>query len=103
MHLTVMRYLTELSNPGNLVDIFPVLDLLPDFLAPWRPAVIRARTINQDLYKGLVRDVINKVEAGQIRAEQTFASRLWFNREKAGMDELDVAYLSGSMYVSILS
>lgn len=89
--------MVENSNPGNLVDVFPILDRLPDFLSPWRRSIVRQRAHNQTVYKALLQDVIDKVETGQLRAEQTFASRLWYDRKKLGMDELDVAYLSGTM------
>lgn len=99
---SVIEELLDISNPGNIVDIFPVLDRLPDFLAPWRPAVLRQRTDTQNLYKGLVQDVVDRVEAAEIGREQTLASRLWYHQEKNKMDELDVAYLAGSMQVYTL-
>lgn len=61
--------------------------------------MLRQRTETQNLYKGLVQDDVDRVEADEIGREQTLASRLWYHREKNKMDELDVAYLAGSMQV----
>ncbi|KAA1470989.1 cytochrome P450 [Dentipellis sp. KUC8613] len=94
----VMEKLLAVATPGNLVDIFPILDRLPDVFSPWRPAILRQQAHNQTVYKGLLHDVLSKVDAGLLRPEQTFASRVWHDREKLKMDELDVAYLAGSMF-----
>lgn len=98
--LPVLDDIAKIVNPANIVDIFPVLDRLPDLLAPWRSKVIIQRNHNQAIYRGLLQNVLDDVATGKLRPEQTFASRLWSDREKLGMDDLDVAYLAGTMLVA---
>ena len=82
------------SNPGaNLVDNLPVLDRLPDFLAPWRKDALEQRTFNQKTYLGLVNDVKEKT----LTDPNCFAAILCSQQEKLGLDDLDIAYLAGTM------
>ena len=98
MYLLVLELFLASANPGaNLVDLFPSLDLLPDFLAPWRPAALDQRAITHRVFKGLLSDVRDKLARGELALADAFAARLWQDREQFGMDELDVAYLAGTM------
>ncbi|KAA1471006.1 cytochrome P450 [Dentipellis sp. KUC8613] len=94
----LMETLLAMANPGKLVDAFPFLDWLPDILAPWRADALRHQAHNQHFYRGLLHETLAKVDSGLLTSDQTFVSRLWQDREKLGMDELDVAYLAGSMF-----
>jgi hypothetical protein len=96
--VTVMVQFLASANPGaNLVDLFPSLDLLPDFLAPWRASALRQQALNHRVYKGLLNGVKEKVAKGELAPDGAFAARLWQDKDKFQMDELDVAYLAGTM------
>ncbi|KAF8518571.1 cytochrome P450, partial [Gautieria morchelliformis] len=87
------------ANPGtHLVDLLPSLDRLPDVLAPWRAAALDQRALNHRVFLGLLRSVREKVARGELAADNAFATRLWEGRERFAMDELDVAYLAGTMF-----
>ncbi|TFY61568.1 hypothetical protein EVG20_g7005 [Dentipellis fragilis] len=94
----IMVNVLPLATPGNLVDAFPILDRLPNILAPWRSEVLRQQANNQKVYKDLLHDVLDRVDSGMITPEQSFASRIWNDRERLEMDELDVAHLAGSLF-----
>ena len=85
------------SAGANLVDLFPSLDLLPDILAPWHPAALEQRALTQRVYKGLLSDVWNKLTHDGLAAEDAFAARSWQDRKHFAIDELDVAYLAGTL------
>lgn len=87
------------SNPGaNVVDSIPVLDGLPDILAPWRKDALKQRAFNQKTYLGLVNDVKDKLQSGGLTDTDCFAATLCDQHEKLGLDDLDIAYLAGSMF-----
>ncbi|KAA1472647.1 cytochrome P450 [Dentipellis sp. KUC8613] len=89
----------ESAVPGtNLVDLFPTLDNLPNFLAPWRAPAMHQRRVTQNVFVGLVRDVIKRVGAGELAPDGAFTARLWHDRKRFAMDELDIAYLAGTMF-----
>ena len=91
------RFLASAVPGANLVDLFPSLDLLPDSLAPWRPAALDQRAFTHRVFKRLLNEVRDKLTRGKLAAEDAFAARLWQDRERFAMDELDVAYLAGTM------
>ena len=83
------------SNPGaNVVDSIPVLDGLPDILAPWRKDALKQRAFNQKTYLGLVNDVKDKLQSGGLTDTDCFAATLCDQQEKLGLDDLDIAYLA---------
>jgi hypothetical protein len=96
--LIVLRRFFASASPGaNLVDLFPSLDLLPDILAPWRAAALDQRKLTHRVFKGLLGSVLDRLARGELALEDSFAARLWQDRERLLMDELDVAYLAGAM------
>ena len=87
------------SNPGaNLVDSIPILDRLPDILAPWRKDAVRQRAFNRKTYIDLVDGVREKLRSGVPEVRGTFAAYLCEKQADLGLDDLDVAYLAGSMW-----
>ncbi|KAF8577323.1 cytochrome P450 [Ramaria rubella] len=98
MYDVMERFLAS-ANPGaHLVDLFPSLDRLPDFLSPWRRGALHQRKLNQTTYLRLLNEVRAKVDKGQLAPDGVFAARLDQDKEKFGMDDLDVAYLAGTMF-----
>jgi hypothetical protein len=99
--LAVMERFLASANPGaNLVDHFPSLDRLPDFLAPWRAAALHQQKVTQSCYMGLLKEVKEKISHGELAHDGVFAARLLQDKDRFQMDDLDVAYLAGTMLVN---
>jgi hypothetical protein len=99
--LAVMEPLLASANPGdNLVDLLPSLDRLPDFLAPWRAAALHQQKVTQSCFMGLLNEVKEKISRGELAHDGVFAARLLQDKDRFQMDDLDVAYLAGSMLVN---
>ena len=96
----VMERFLASANPGaNLVDLLPSLDRLPDFLAPWRAAALYQQKVTQSCYIGLLKEVKEKISSGEVAHDGVFAARLLQDKDKFRLDDLDVAYLAGTMLV----
>ncbi|KAF8512470.1 cytochrome P450 [Gautieria morchelliformis] len=86
--LLLFKLLPGEDNAGRGL---PSLDRLPDVLAPWR-------ALNHRVFLDFLRSIREKVACGELVADNAFATRLWEGREQFAMDELDVAYLAGTMF-----
>ncbi|KAJ7307804.1 cytochrome P450 [Mycena albidolilacea] len=86
-------------NPGaHLVDTFPMLDLLPDFLSPWRAEARRKRVRELALYGGLCVDVKKRMEKDP--ELECFTARLWDQQEKFKMPDEEIFYIVGTGFAS---
>ncbi|KAF8066014.1 cytochrome P450 [Lyophyllum atratum] len=84
--------------PGaHLVDIFPILDKLPDFLSPWRKQALENAREEVKLFGRLVSGVKKKMENQHIDIE-CFAARLWDQQAKLELDFEDVARIAGTSF-----
>jgi hypothetical protein len=98
--LAVMERFLASANPGaNLVDLLPSLDHLPDFLAPWRAAALHQQKVTQSCYMGLLKEVKEKISHGELAHDGVFTARLIQDKDRFQMDDLDIAYLAGTMLV----
>lgn len=88
----------------------PWLDLLPDFLSPWRKTALKKHKAEADvsdrsdldneiesdtdpqLFKRLAYDVRNRVKAGH--GETCFIAKAWEVQGKIGLEDLSIAYVS---------
>jgi cytochrome P450 len=85
------------AAPGaHLVDTFPILDRLPDWLSPWRHQANKKHAYESALYLRLARAVRSDMQAGT--AEECFATRLWAAHDEGKFDELTLAYVAGSAF-----
>ncbi|CAK5271333.1 unnamed protein product [Mycena citricolor] len=85
--------------PGaHLVDSFPILDRLPDWLAPWRADAKRKHIEELDLFARLAIQVQERRYAGDIDAQESFVASVWDAQEKQEIDNETVAYLGGSAF-----
>ncbi|KAJ7312708.1 cytochrome P450 [Mycena albidolilacea] len=85
--------------PGaHLVDAFPILDRLPDFLAPWRAGAKRKHLMEVGLYTRLTSEVRMRMES-DIGLE-CFAARLWDHQEKMNITPEELAYVAGSAFTA---
>ncbi|KZT30010.1 cytochrome P450 [Neolentinus lepideus HHB14362 ss-1] len=85
--------------PGShLVDTFPILDSLPDFLAPWRISARRKHDYEIQLYGRLLDEVKVRLASGD--DSDCFAARLLQANEKNILDAESLAYVVGSAFVA---
>ncbi|EMD33484.1 hypothetical protein CERSUDRAFT_118063 [Gelatoporia subvermispora B] len=96
--LNVLQNFVRDTYPGaHLVDTFPILDLLPDFLAPWRQEARRKHVGDMKLYNRLTLEVKQRMENGEEDLE-CFAARLWDQQAKSGFDLEDLSYVAGTAF-----
>ncbi|OCH90315.1 cytochrome P450 [Obba rivulosa] len=96
--LNVLANFVRDTYPGaHLVDTFPMLDLLPDVLAPWRQEARRKHITDMKLYNRLVLEVKARMENGEEDLE-CFAARLWDQQAKTGFDLEDLSYVAGTAF-----
>ncbi|KAF5379770.1 hypothetical protein D9615_005723 [Tricholomella constricta] len=96
--MTILFNFIRNALPGaHLVDIFPVLDKLPDFLSPWRAEALKNAREEVKLFGRLVTDVKKKMENLHIDIE-CFAARLWDQQAKLNLDFEDVARIAGTSF-----
>ncbi|CAK5271330.1 unnamed protein product [Mycena citricolor] len=94
---SVLRGFVKDTYPGShLVDTFPVLDLLPDWLAPWRSEARRKHDFEVELYTRLSGEVKVRMH-GDIETE-CFAARLWEQQEKMKLSAEELSYVAGSAF-----
>ncbi|KAJ7137445.1 cytochrome P450 [Mycena crocata] len=86
-------------NPGaHLVDTFPKLDLLPDFLSPWRAEARRKRAREMKLYGGLAMDVKARMEKDP--ELECFTARLFEQQKQLGISDEEIFYITGTAFAS---
>jgi hypothetical protein len=99
--VAVLESLLASANPGaNLVDLFPSLDRLPDILAPWRTGVMQQQDKARNMAQSFLDTVRGKVKRGELASDETLAGRLWNDKEKLQLDQLDVAFIAATVSVS---
>ncbi|KAJ6498361.1 cytochrome P450 [Mycena vitilis] len=85
------------TYPGaHLVDTFPILDRLPDCLAPWREEARRKHAKEVALYTRLSAEVKARME--QDLGMECFAARLWDQEEKMNLTPEELSYIAGSAF-----
>ncbi|KAJ6498359.1 cytochrome P450 [Mycena vitilis] len=83
--------------PGaHLVDTFPLLDYLPDFLSPWRADAKRKHLEELELFERLAVQVKERRANGD--DSESFMSQVWDAQGKYELDDETVAYLGGSAF-----
>jgi len=80
--------------PGaHLVDIFPVLDVLPDFLAPWRVRAKTAHDMELRLFSKLALEVKHRMDSGE--ALDCLTGYLWERQIAMDIDLEELSYIAG--------
>ncbi|KAI0034588.1 cytochrome P450 [Vararia minispora EC-137] len=86
------------TYPGShLVDMFPILDRLPDFLSPWRSEARRKHGAEAAFYQRLALEVKYAMDHGNADME-CFAARLWEQRGKLELNVEELAYVAGAAF-----
>ncbi|KAF8511560.1 cytochrome P450 [Hysterangium stoloniferum] len=80
--------------PGaHLVDIFPVLDVLPNFLAPWRARAKAAHDVELRLFSKLALEVKHRMDSGE--ALDCLTAHLWKKQKEMDLDLEELSYIAG--------
>ncbi|KAG5638109.1 hypothetical protein H0H81_001787 [Sphagnurus paluster] len=96
--ITVLSNFIRNALPGaHLVDTFPLLDKLPDFLSPWRRQALDNGRDELKLFGRLTGDVKKKMDDLHVDIE-CFAARLWDQQNKLKLDFEDVARIAGTSF-----
>ncbi|EGN92968.1 hypothetical protein SERLA73DRAFT_190338 [Serpula lacrymans var. lacrymans S7.3] len=96
--LDILANFTKDTYPGShLVDTFPLLDYLPDFLSPWRAEASRKHKDEMKLYNRLALEVKAQMDDGNSELE-CFAARLWDQQQKMNLDLVDISYVAGTAF-----
>ena len=81
------------ANP--LVDTFPFLKMVPEFMASWKKRAKAIREEQKSLYLALLRETRERMEAGKGTA--CFLHLMLQDQEKNDMDDEHIAYLAGNL------
>ncbi|KAF7366046.1 Cytochrome P450 [Mycena venus] len=91
-------FVRDINPNSHLVDTFPVLDLLPDFLSPWRAEARMKHQREIDLYGRLSLGVKTRME--KEAGLECFAARLWEQQAKLGLSDEEIFYIAGSAFIA---
>jgi len=92
----ILRIMGQVSQPGNfLVDTYPILDYLPDFLSPWRIRAKKMHELEKAMWRVLWDPLKKKYMEGN--APECFAKGLHSLVDKREMDEEQAYYIAGGL------
>lgn len=85
-------------KPGaSVLDKFPPLLHLPEFMNPWKREGRRLHGLELELFMGQYQDVRKRVADGKSSAP-SFASKLQNRQKELGLLDEEAAYLCGSLF-----
>ncbi|KAJ7642988.1 cytochrome P450 [Mycena polygramma] len=93
-----MTLVQDISPGAHLVDTFPILDRLPNFLSPWRAEAKQKHQQEIELYSRLALEVKAKMEKDT--AMECFTARLWEQQAKLNLSDEELFYISGSAFAA---
>ncbi|KAK7007511.1 cytochrome P450, partial [Favolaschia claudopus] len=95
-------FVSDITPGAHLCDTFPILDILPDFLSPWRKEAKRKHEREIELYSRLSLNVKTRMEKDP--GLECFTARLWDQQKRLGIpdEELYVTLnsLAGSAFIA---
>ncbi|KAJ7196347.1 cytochrome P450 [Mycena pura] len=89
-------FVEDLTPGAHLVDTFPILDWLPDFLSPWRAEAKEKHQHELELYSRLALEVKARME--QDIGLECFAARLWDQQVKLNLTDKEIFYVAGTAF-----
>ncbi|KAI0922932.1 hypothetical protein AcW1_002551 [Taiwanofungus camphoratus] len=91
----IETFIRDVHPRSHIVDMLPVLDRMPDALAPWRSEAQRKHEYEITFYTGLLKEVKKRVDEGE--NTECFAARLWEMANKIDLDEVSMAYVAAAI------
>ncbi|KAF8510744.1 cytochrome P450 [Gautieria morchelliformis] len=91
MLLRPENVLRETYPEAHLVDTFPILEKLPDFLSPWRVRARQNHALEMKLYCRL------RMDDGDVNLE-CLAARLWDKQKDTDLDLEELSYIAGMAF-----
>ncbi|KAL1677857.1 cytochrome P450 [Schizophyllum commune] len=91
------RWLT-LMAPGNHppVDMFPFLQKLPEFMAPWKTEAREVRRLQRGLFMRLLEECEERVAGGE--DTPFYMADIIRSKESLGLEREQLAYLGGDLF-----
>lgn len=97
--IRVNHNLERVASPGAyLVDSFPILNLLPEFLAPFKQEGRRLHEEELGLFKELQADVRNELRRGHKADLKSFTRTFLENQESYQLSDDEGAYVIGTLF-----
>ena len=94
----VVHELERVASPGQyLVDTFPILMYLPDWLAPFKRELKRLHQAELDLFRGLLKDV----EAQGEKAPNCWEKQYLDHKHEYGLTQDQGAYVVGTLFEAV--
>nr|WJQ78194.1 cytochrome P450 monooxygenase [Panus rudis] len=84
----------DLVSGNWLSDTFPALDLLPDFLSPWRKSALKAHEHEVKMFSRWSDEAKNR-PAGSVLQHDSVINQLWEHQEELGLDDESILYVAG--------
>lgn len=95
--LRTLRVTEHAASPGAyLVDVFPSMMMLPVWIAPWKSYLLKEGKAATKHFVGLRDEVRKEMAAG--RTTDSFATKLLENQEETGLNDIEGAFLLGTLY-----
>ncbi|KAK7018236.1 cytochrome P450 [Favolaschia claudopus] len=91
-------FVQDINPNAHLVDTLPWLDMLPDFLSPWRAEARKKHAREVDFYGRLALNVKSRMEKDS--SIECFAARLWDQQERFNMSDEEIFYIAGSAFLA---
>ncbi|KAJ6471949.1 cytochrome P450 [Mycena sanguinolenta] len=94
----VLSFVKDITPGAHLVDTFPILDRLPDFLAKWRTEAKQKHQHELEFYGRLALKVKARMEKDI--GMECFAARLWDQQAKLNLSRDELFYIAGSAFAA---
>ncbi|KAJ3521356.1 hypothetical protein NM688_g9026 [Phlebia brevispora] len=94
-----VRRLSRASAPGEyLVEAFPFLVHLPDFLAPWKRESREWYKADTAMFVQYLNDIEESLKQGDVTREWSFGAYLVQDADKLGLSKVESAWLTGMIF-----
>ncbi|KAJ7844866.1 cytochrome P450 [Mycena olivaceomarginata] len=94
----LITFVQDINPSAHLVDTFPILDRLPDFLSPWRAEARHKHQLELNLYGRLSLGVKARMEKDA--GIECFTARLWDQQKKQGLTDKELFYVAGTAFIA---
>jgi len=96
IHAQISRLANSVLPGAYLVEIFPIMKRLPNWLAKWKREGEEWHRKDTEMFEGFMNGVSEKIIAGD--TSPTFVASLVENQVKYGLTRKQTAWLAGTMF-----